>query len=192
MAYTRGNLAFDEARARLNAELEAMNVSNWNAAPARKQSWQEEQSSLVQNEYLSIHAERKAEVGARRRRVLITVLCLGIILSIFGVFMIRESEISEKNFANTALRNKIDKTREDTQRNYNMLLSNSDTAYIEKEALRLFSLRKSSQNQRILVDLPEIDQMIFYNQGNSSSLENEEQNENFNLLEEHMRQLAKD
>lgn len=187
----QGNLAFDEARIRLESDLSNLNSASWDASPARKRELELKQASeSLEAQFNDYQLVRKSSALARRKLAISIVLLVASLAFVFGNLLVRQAKIYELNFANTGIRMQIEEAKEVKQDLQNRLLNYSDTAHIESEALRLFSLRKASQKQRVMVDLPESDQLLIYDDYQSPDAPYGEQSQiNYRALEAYMKSL---
>ncbi len=187
----QGNLAFDQARTRLESDLSNLNTAAWDASPVRQRELElQQESEVLQAQLNDYQAARKSSAQARRRLAVSIVLAVASLAVIFGNLLVRQARIYEMNFANTGIRMQINDAKEEKQDLQNRLLNYSDTAHIESEALRLFSLRKASQRQRVIVDLPESDQLLIYDDYQSPDAQYGEKSQiNYRALEAYMKSL---
>ncbi|MDO5015551.1 MAG: hypothetical protein Q4E09_00835 [Eubacteriales bacterium] len=133
-------------------------------------------------------AEAQKRLALERRQKIRRVLgCLVIVSLVFGGLMTRQAKIYEQNFSNTAMRRQIEEQKEDNSELQNRLLSKSENSYIEKEALRLFGLRRPSQMQRVVVDLPPSDNLIFYEHKGTKTDSEQSISNNYQVLEAYMK-----
>lgn len=133
-------------------------------------------------------AEAQKRLAMERRQKIRRVLgCLAIVSLIFGGLMTRQAKIYEQNFNNTAMRRQIEEQKEANSELQNRLLSKSENSYIEKEALRLFGLRRPSQMQRVVVDLPPSDNLIFYEHKGAKTDSEQSISNNYQVLEAYMK-----
>lgn len=187
----QGNLAFDQVRDRLELDLSKLNAAGWDDSPVRQRELElENESQILQDQLNDYQAARKSSAQERRKAVITLVLAVSLLAFVFANILGRQAEIYERNFANTRIRMQIEEAREEKQDLQNRLLQYSDTAHIEAEALHLFSLRKASQRQRIMVDLPESDQLLVYdNYYNADTNYGETSQINYSVLEAYMKSL---
>ncbi len=187
----QGNLAFDQVRTRLESDLSNLTTASWDASPVRQRELAlKKESEALQEQFNDYQAARKTSAQARRKLALSIVLAVAGLAVIFGNLLVRQARIYEMNFANTGIRMQIDEAKEEKQDLHNRLLNYSDTAHIESEALRLFSLRKASQRQRVIVDLPETDQLLIYDDyQNPDAPYGEKSQINYRALEAYMKSL---
>ncbi len=189
--YYNGNLAFDRARKQLEFGLNNISPERWNDSPERIiERKLKEEAERREKRQAEIHILRKTTIAERRKRSVYGLVYIIFISLIFSGLMVRQASIYEQNFANTSIRKDIQMQREKNIDLQNRLISQSDTAHIESEALRLFSLRKPSQMQRITVDLPDSDQVIFYEKNILGDGSGQSQSNNYQVLEAYMRAIS--
>lgn len=159
-------------------------------------SYEEEEKKRIAKRQQELIQERriarikKQSLINRRKKIALWVVCIGLVSIIFGGLMVRQANIYEQNFANTALRRKIQVQKEENTDLQNRLVSKSDSAYIEKEALRLFGLRRPSQMQRVVVELPTSDSLVFYERLQYKSKDGQSVSNNYQVLEAYMKAFS--
>lgn len=187
--YYQGNVAFDQARVNLEDRLQELAVEKWENSQEAQLARQQEQAQLVEQEKnVEVYQLRNRSLLARRLKILAWVSVISLFTFIFAGLMIRQATIFEQNFQNTSMRLAIKNKQEENNDLKNNLISKSDTAYIESQALHLFSLRKPSQLQRQVVDLPESDQVIFYEENNATG--EQRKSKNYQVLEAYMKMIS--
>lgn len=178
-AYTqRGNLAY---------QAQPLYLPDYEEAYERE----EREAELLQEQRAKYLRLKKRSQANRRRKLLMAGLVVGLVTFIFAGLMVRQAKIYEQNFANTAVRRQISEQQEINGDLQNRLVSKSDSGYIEKEALRLFGLRRPSQLQRVVVDLPPSDNLVFYEQKEDhSDKKGQTISNNYQVLEAYMKALG--
>lgn len=153
-AFSEGSLArrLEEEEA---AEAEAEN--------ARRRAAQRRQE---QNE--ALRELRRSRSHLRLQRLLAWLSVISFFAAVYGGLMLRQARIFEQNFAVTRLHRQIAEQEEANTDLRSSLYTEQALALVEQEALLNFHLRKASQSQRVLVRLPETDEITYYDQGDGS------------------------
>lgn len=174
---TQGNLAYASVARPL-----------WEVPEGQETYEQQQRQKQRDTQRQASLAKVRKQLALERRQKIFRVLgCLAVVSLIFAGLMTRQAKIYEQNFSNTAMRRQIEEQKEANSELQNRLLSKSENSYIEQEALRLFGLRRPSQMQRVVVDLPPSDNLIFYEQNAGKKDGEQSISNNYQVLEAYMK-----
>lgn len=186
---TYGNLAVREAFHNLDEQLNALaSPAPWQTSREyREEMERQAERNRIAEEMSRLRKQHRARGAIRTKKLLSWIGGILLIAGISGVLLIRQARIFKTNFSNTGISNKIVEQLEENRRANKALIEQSDTSYIESEALRLFGLRKPSQSQRITMTLPDTDKTIYYS--NSFLGSSKKSEGNYKVLEAYMKAI---